>query len=516
MTTARVSLLASDSGLDWEWKKARNTIVFLGVSIGMIGLSSAAGGVMPREIIWVFAGVVGIFLATRSLSDPEPLLALFIAFIPLSKQIVGSVAPGINATNALILLLLISWVAVTSRRDEPMLRKFPANKAVAVYLFFSIASVVQVAITPEGRDFLVGEQTELKGWFDQFIFYFVAVNLVQDGKMARRIVVYMMLGVILPDLLGMLEFLDKRDARSIESSRIDGPQIQPNDFAIFLIYGLGPFVGLLLSNAWNYRVLPLLLHIAIAAQLLVATFSRGGWLGAVAGGVVALYYRGVRFILAFAILGAVIVIAFPSVIPETIALRLGHTNTESAYMERTDRSVSERIVIWDAAIDMTKEDPIFGKGFLQFQELKDHYVAVPVRIGDPHNMYLFIASQMGVPALLAFLYIFWVGFRMSVRVYRHCEDNFGRAIGLGGIFTIVGGLAANMFGTRVFQLETCAYIWLTVIVMSHLCAEIDAREAGRTRKPTYDLDKLRRPKARPAGDLPWWALDVGPGGRTQT
>jgi len=492
---------------DWNWEKVRNTVGFLALTIGAIGASSAVGGVLPREVLWVLAAGVGVFLAARSLSDPEPLLALFVVFLPLSKQIVGSIAPGVNATNVLILLLLISWLSVSSRRNHPMLRKFPANTAMTVYLVFSVASVIQVALLPEGRDFLIREQTELKGWFDQFIFYFVAINLVQDGKMARRIAVYMMVAVIIPDLMGLQEFFDKRGSSSIESARIDGPQIQPNDFAIFLVYGLGPFVGLILTNPTNYRYWPLMLHIGIAAQLLLATFSRGGWVGAATGAIAALYYRGIRYLLAAIVLIVALAIAFPTLVPESIALRLGHTSQENAYVDRTDRSVSDRIVIWNAAIEMAREDPIFGKGFLQFKELKDSYTATPLRISDPHNMYLFIASQMGIPALLAFLYVFWIGFRMSLRVYRQIPDMFGRAIGLGGIFTIVGGLAANMFGTRVFQLETCALLWLLLIVMSHLVEEINEMEKNDDTSDSR-LTSWRSSGIHTRTAHPWWAIDL--------
>jgi len=66
-----------------------------------------------------FATIFGIVLFARALRDPEPLLAVVILYMPLSKQFVASYAPGLNGTNALLLMLIISWAANASRDGRP-------------------------------------------------------------------------------------------------------------------------------------------------------------------------------------------------------------------------------------------------------------------------------------------------------------------------------------------------------------------------------------------------------------
>jgi len=81
---------------------------------------------------------------------------------------------------------------------------------------------------------------------------------------------------------------------------------------------------------------------------------------------------------------------------------------------------------------MIMEDPITGKGFKEFPRLKALYTEQPVRESDPHSMYLYIGSQMGLPALVLFLGILGYSFFLGSRLARHREDRFIRGIGIGG------------------------------------------------------------------------------------
>jgi len=103
-------------------------------------------------------------------------------------------------------------------------------------------------------------------------------------------------------------------------------------------------------------------------------------------------------------------------IPEAIVDRFdtfNSTNSAAVAEDTLDKSSVTRLIMWRAAAQMIVEDPILGKGFKGFPLLKEDYMDADVKESDPHSMYLYIGSQMGLPALALFIvilgYAFWLG-----------------------------------------------------------------------------------------------------------
>ncbi len=67
-------------------------------------------------------------------------------------------------------------------------------------------------------------------------------------------------------------------------------------------------------------------------------------------------------------------------------------------------SVSERRSFWDAAIAMTSDRPVFGWGPYSFRFVQPAYQTSVLATADhPHNVFLKIAAERGLPALLVFI-----------------------------------------------------------------------------------------------------------------
>jgi O-antigen ligase len=393
----------------------------------------------------------------------------------MARQVPASLAPVLNGSNMLLLLLLFAWFIQAFREQRPFFRPLPHTKLVMVWMVLSCFSAVTTVIHTGGFGFLLGEVgLEFKAWIDQFLLFFAFVNLIRDGTMARRLVVYMMLGSLATLTLGFQEMLDKQGLSTIERSRVEGPQIQPNDFGAFLVYSMGPFLGLLLTYPWNWRCGIILPYLAIAVKVLVATFSRGAYLALVAAGLLATYTKGLRILLVFAVVGGLGLALFPQVFPESAMARLFQTQTtDLGTTTQFDASSQVRLVLWNAAIAMTLESPIFGKGFKMFPQLKDQYTEIFVHESDNHNMYLYISSQMGIPALITFVWIFYRMYQMSKRVAKAAPDGFGQVIGLGGVATAVSVGVVNIFGSRMVGIEVCGYVWIYLAVIIHLFHELN-------------------------------------------
>jgi hypothetical protein len=91
-------------------------------------------------------------------------------------------------------------------------------------------------------------------------------------------------------------------------------------------------------------------------------------------------------------------------------------------------------------------------------------------------MFLFVSSQMGLPALIAFLSCIACIAGFGYVLWRKGMDSFARAMGLAGIGMAAAVMGINMFGSRMVNIETCAYIWVFFAVLGHLFAELQVPE----------------------------------------
>jgi O-antigen ligase len=459
----------------WHWANGslRSTLLFLTVLVIFALIVVSQKDPLPSWVLYSFAVTVGIILFLRSLVDAEWLLALVPLYIPLSKQYVVSLAPGINGTNILLIMLVLSWFVLSQRDMQPMFKRLPKTRLVLVWAILSCFSVVTLVFTRGGLSYLLEDVlVDYKAWVDQFVLFFVFVNLIRDGAMARRVVLYMMLGALVVTVIGMQEMLGKLGLNSIEKSRLLGPQQQPNDFGAFLVYSTAPFIGLFLVSIGNWRAWVLLPYLTVVGKLLIMTFSRGAYLGLAVASTMTSYVRGKWFLILTTVLLMAALSIFPELVPESLLDRMSHTKVDNTYSgNQLDKSSQSRLVLWDAAANMSLESPLFGKGFGMFPVLKSRYTEQEVVESDTHNMYLYISSQMGIPALISFLLILYATYRAGTGVYRNAEDRFTRAIGLGGVALATGTAAINMFGSRMVNTEVSGYFWIYLAVLVHLLVE---------------------------------------------
>jgi len=160
------------------------------------------------------------------------------------------------------------------------------------------------------------------------------------------------------------------------------------------------------------------------------------------------------------------------VVPQSITDRFSQTQQFKVdASEQLDKSSADRLILWQAAIDMIIESPLFGKGFGMFPYLKKKYTATPVPVSDTHNMYLWIASQMGLPALFLFVLISARMALSGLQIFRGQRDEFSKALGAGITAMVAAWAVINMFGSRMQSIETCALFWVYFAVSGRLAAE---------------------------------------------
>ena len=456
----------------WYGEPLRPILLFLSIPVSMMLAMLLFRIHLPIWLLYGTAGGLGLVVFLRMFQDPELLMAVVILYIPLNKLYVIPIAPGINGTNLFLSLLIIAWIFNAKKMDRPFFIRILSTKLVGALIIITMLSLIPATLNV-GFLYVTDHLDNLKRWLEQFVLFFAFVNLIKNGAMARRIALYIMFGMLIVLALGAVEWLDKRSASSIEKARLLGPQLQPNDFAAFLVYGMGLFISLFVLQIEKIRAWFLLPLLFLLVRLLIATFSRGAYFAVALAGFVVGYLRGILFMITVGIFSIILLFVTPELMPESIKARLNQTtSTSTSGDEKLDNSSETRLILWHAAIAMSIESPLLGKGFATFPRLKIFYTEVSVPESDNHNMYLYLASQMGIPAVLIFMLILYHTYQLGVRVYRGSYKIFPRAIGMGGAAMAAGVAMTNMFGSRMVDIVVTAYFWIYLAVLAHLWMEI--------------------------------------------
>jgi len=202
---------------------------------------------------------------------------------------------------------------------------------------------------------------------------------------------------------------------------------------------------------------------------------------------------------------------FPQVLPDAVLARMGSVTEDtasSAAPDKLDRSSEVRLIMWRAASRMTLESPIMGKGFKAFPKLKEDYTEQFVVESDPHSMYFYLSSQMGLPALVLFLYIMGFMAYLGYKLSRNREDKFARAIGVGGASAAVCYSIICIFGSRAVNSDFTLYFWVYFVVLSVLYRDIIQRKSlsgelvGVPRRSNAFIAKAQREKQEAEGASP--------------
>jgi len=484
------------------WEGLRPVLLFL-MFPGLLAVAVALTGPWDIWILYGLAALMGLYVFSTAFHSVELVLACFLLYLPFSSTYVIPVAPGVNGTNMLILLGLFATVMRIVDERQNWISWPKGTTTVFIFAFITCMSAFTIMREPGGFEhILYHEILSYKGWVDQFIMYFIALSCIRSIDVAKRVVIYMCIGSVILVIYSVPEMLDKLGNSSIEKSRIGGPHRQPNMFGGFVAYSMLPLVALFVTYIKDIRAWLITPYFLIAAKVLISTFSRGAYLAMALGAFMAAYFKGKGFLFMWATLGICVLLVFPSLFPNAIKDRLfgsdDGSNVVSAQPEKLDKSSETRLILWRAGGKMILESPIIGKGFKGFPKLKGQYTDQQVKESDPHSTYIYIASQMGLPALILFLLILGYSFHLGRVLSRNKEDLFIKAVGIGGASATVCYAIICVFGSRAVSLEFTSYFWAYFVCMQVIDMRLRQKEAAASPKKRRTNAYEARVQSEPA------------------
>ncbi|MBI3321168.1 MAG: O-antigen ligase family protein [Candidatus Omnitrophica bacterium] len=413
---------------------------------------------------------VGLTVFVAGLLHPEiPLLALA-AYVPFNKVLPGDFGGALmafNLTNLFMAIAIIGYVLRQLVARRPMLEKSGLNLAVLLFCALGAASLIRGVVAGYGEEYAATFLIPLKRWLTPIVLFFLAFHLIRDRRSIQQMIVVMLIVVTAAALMAIKDYIDVGPNSSLEKTRVGGIAMQPNMLGAFFVYYMFLFAAFWVDRLKKFRYWGLLVPFLLCFRAIQVTFSRGAYIAFAAGALAMTFFKNK---IACVILICLGVFAFmnPWLLPRGIAYRFSSTmrNVQindvyesSDLVNNLDSSSYSRLQIWAGAVQMIREYPLFGVGYGVFPYFIGRYVTARKQM-DAHNSYLIIAAEMGIPALLVFLWILGALFMKTRWLYRHAKDPFFKSMALGWLGGLSGLMVANMFGSRLHSEEISSYFWI--------------------------------------------------------
>jgi O-antigen ligase len=392
-------------------------------------------------LLFGLAGLVG-GLVWCPLVGPV-LIGLGLPFFFFSRQLVGPISvtpPG--------LALVLTWLAVVARSRRLDIRWPKTSYGVPLAVFLG-AALLSLLVT----EYLLLSVRELRALiFEPVLFFGLLYALRGSPPLALG-------GFLLGATCTAL-------AAIVQGPLGFGGTPAEGVLRAQAWYPSANHLALMLGRAWPFLIAGacarwrwLWLLAGIVGLAMVLTFSTGGWLGALAGGLVviaALSHRrlALRFGgLAGLLLVLVSALAIAGVLPE----RLNPLRQTGGF----------RLDLWQSSLEMIRDHPVFGVGLDNFAYLYQQVylregAAAEPNLSHPHNWLLHVWLELGVLGLIAFV-------ALLVRFWRRARAALTRPasrwLAAGALGSMADLLVHGSIDNSYFLVDLAFLFWLTLALV---------------------------------------------------
>jgi O-antigen ligase len=320
------------------------------------------------------------------------------------------------------------------------------------------------------------------------LYYFLLTEVIRNRRSLLRVADFFMAGAAVVAVIGVVQYVQGSGTLVVEGvSRLTSIYTHPNNLGLFLGRAT-PFAACLaIFLPWGWRKLVYAGVTLPLALTLLLTFSRGAWMGAAAGIVVALIvgfrYRQGRVAASVTRRAWAVAAGAALLLAATAALSYPY------WPERVKGLGSGfiRLNIWESALKMGADHPILGVGLDQFiNQYQAKYIAPEQRddpstpqiegegyTSHPHDIVLDYWLNLGIMGLFVLMWLlqkyFWVAInRVKAFADRAGADPVGRAMSLGLLALMVDFLVHGLIDNSYFLMDLALVFWLSCAMLQIL------------------------------------------------
>lgn len=406
----------------------------IGLAIGSIIL--IAINLPSNWTFFLFMGLTIFLMASLTGKFKELFLVLLIVSIPINVDV--NLLPSseynpdvyqlsLTLVDCILLVLLSLWtLSLITNKKENILFSPRTTTPILFLLAFCLLSMIK------SSDLLLSLLSFIV-LVKMAILYFYIANNIKTEKEIKLIISGLALAVLiqavfslgqkmLGSTLGLgllgenLVFEAQKHLLDSSTTRISGTLGNPNILAMtFLDFSLPILLAMYFSNlSKGFRYLVLFAFIA-GTLALIFSMSRGGY--------VALLVSISIILLANIHLGRTNIKRMFFIILILITLIPIFSHVIISRMKEHDyASLCIRVPLMKVALNMVKANPFLGVGISNYRNSRNIYDATRETAVFPepvHNEYLFIASEIGIPGLMAFLWFVFSLYQLGFYCIRH-------------------------------------------------------------------------------------------------
>jgi len=379
------------------------------------------------------------------------ILYLFIALI-------FSFSFSISLRNIFIGLIFIFYIIRIIIYRELKLEKSEYNFYIAVFIILSILS-----FSKAGNVNLAIERF-VSPIFRYVFFFFIAMEIIKKEKFEFYLKI-LLFGNLTYAILGIIIKL------------FDGTNhITGNGAGTLAAFNIILFLSVLLEKRNKiYMKFVSLIGVILFSYILFQTNSRGGVLGFIFAIFIFMMFiiyfnvekEKLRYFLT--ILLIIVVLLFPTIIPERLMDKFD--NIKDIY---SHNSLKTRVVMWQSSLYMINNNPLLGIGVGNYRpnylNYLDNVTDVKLTSGSrnhdhPHNLYLFIAAEQGLPSLLIFIIIVFISLKQGIlNLVRYKKFSKENLLGLALISILIVLLVHSLVDTTARYGLVGYYIILIAVI----------------------------------------------------
>lgn len=409
--------------------------------------------------------------ATPVPSDTAPMILYYTLLLTLplaTAPVFSDRLFGFTIEKYLGLLCLLYAMTYLARRHTAA-SKGPGGPIYA-FLFFVVLAGASWAVL--GRQSF--QDSMMMVYVSQIFFLVSTLTLIDTEERLRWSMLAVLAGVAWGSLYSLREWQKAIPIYGFGYRPLWSPAGDPNYFTASAVLCVPIAFYLIVRTSRRFdRWFSAACLVLIAAAILVDS-SRGGVLAlAAVGAVVFLQYRGRRVLIL--VLGCALAMGL-LLSPVSPLARLLHPDSGGVI------AADDRLELWSAGLRMVSQHPLLGIGLDNFK------AEVPAYLGPgqdidfiAHNTYVQMAAEMGLPGLLAFIWILIVTFRSLARSRRRAAESDSILIHCvaSGLFAGLAGFAVAMF---FLSAEFLKSFWF-VVFLSPAIEKLLPTPTGEERVP---------------------------------
>jgi O-antigen ligase len=243
-------------------------------------------------------------------------------------------------------------------------------------------------------------------------------------------------------------------------SRVAGPfwrvGLGANHSGAFMAYCFAILLGVILVYKEKKLRMLSLATLLFSLHPIFFSYSRGAYLAVL----VSLIFIGLIKKRSLIVLVLLVIIFYQAVLPKSVVDRINGTQTQTGEL---DGSAGGRLLLWEQAIEIFEQNPVFGVGYGGFglSIPKDKRIVVGgYGLTDTHNLFVKILCEQGVIGFLLLVAVLFSSFMSGLKLYLNKNSLFNSGLGIGFAACTIALLVANCFGDRFSYPVVGTYFWV--------------------------------------------------------